>query len=126
MPLTLISSRRFADHVNPPGHPERVERADVLDLVADRWRARGGRVIEPREASREELARVHEEAYLRSLEATRGRAVMLDPDTFTSPQSLAVAALAAGAALSGLEWILQDSGAPGDPHGPIIEIGRAS
>ena len=85
MPLTLISSPRFADHVTPPGHPERVERADVLDVVADRWRARGGRVIAPREASRDELARVHEEAYLDALEATRGRAAMLDPDTFTSP-----------------------------------------
>jgi acetoin utilization deacetylase AcuC-like enzyme len=118
MPLTLISSPRFADHVTPPGHPERVERADVLDLVADRWRAREGRVIEPRAATREELARVHEEAYLDALEATRGRAVMLDPDTFTSPQSLAVAALAAGGALSGLEWILQERGpaAAGDGH----------
>jgi acetoin utilization deacetylase AcuC-like enzyme len=119
MPLTLISSPRFADHVTPPGHPERVERADVLDVVADRWRARGGRVIEPREASREELARVHEEAYLDALEATRGRAVMLDPDTFTSPQSLAVAALAAGAALSGLEAILQDGRAAAKDDGQV-------
>jgi acetoin utilization deacetylase AcuC-like enzyme len=125
MPLTLISSPRFADHVTPPGHPERVERADVLDLVADRWRARGGRVIEPREASREELARVHQEAYLDSLEATRGRAAMLDPDTFTSPQSLAVAALAAGAALTGLEWILHQGGPDTDAQGEIITAPQA-
>jgi acetoin utilization deacetylase AcuC-like enzyme len=39
---------------------------------------------------------------------------MLDPDTFTSPQSVAVAALAAGAALSGLEWILQEGSAAAD------------
>ena len=119
MPLTLISSPRFADHVTPPGHPECVERADVLDVVADRWRARDGRVIAPREATREELGRVHDDAYLEALEATRGRAAMLDPDTFTSPESLAVAALAAGAALSGLEWILQEGGlaAADDRHG---------
>jgi acetoin utilization deacetylase AcuC-like enzyme len=119
MGLTLISSPRFADHVTPPGHPERVERADVLDHVADRWRARGGHVHDPREATREELARVHEEAYLDSLEAARGRAVMLDPDTFTSPESLAVAALAAGAALSGLEWILQGSVPAGEGEGQV-------
>jgi acetoin utilization deacetylase AcuC-like enzyme len=76
-------------------------------------------VDDPREATREELARVHEEAYLDSLEAARGRAVMLDPDTFTSPQSLAVAALAAGAALSGLEWILQGSGPAGEGEGQV-------
>jgi acetoin utilization deacetylase AcuC-like enzyme len=128
MGLTLISSPRFADHVTPPGHPERVERADVLDVVAEGWRARQGRVIEPREATREELARVHEPSYLDALEATRGRAVMLDPDTFTSPQSLVVAALAAGAALSGLEWILQEGGralALVRPPGHHAEAGRA-
>src|SRR5215218_635583 len=108
MPLTLISSTRFADHVTPPGHPERLERAHVLDVVADGWRARGGRVCVPRAADREELARVHREPYLDALHATRGRAVMLDPDTFTSPDSVDVAALAAGAALTGLEWVLGD------------------
>jgi acetoin utilization deacetylase AcuC-like enzyme len=100
----------------------------VLDVVAEAWRARRGRVIEPREATREELARVHEPAYLDALEATRGRAVMLDPDTFTSPHSLVVAALAAGAALSGLEWILQEGGralALVRPPGHHAEAGRA-
>jgi acetoin utilization deacetylase AcuC-like enzyme len=115
MSLTLISSPRFADHVTPPGHPERVERADVLEVVADRWRGRNGSVVAPRAATREELARVHHDAYLDSLEATRGRAVMLDGDTFTSPQSLEVAALAAGATLTGLESILHvDTGAGDD------------
>jgi acetoin utilization deacetylase AcuC-like enzyme len=109
MPLTLFSSSRFGDHLTPPGHPERVERADVLEVTADRWRVRKGSVIAPRAATRDELARVHDGPYLARLEATRGRAVMLDADTFTSPQSLDVAALAAGAAVTALEWILQTS-----------------
>ena len=114
MPLILVSSPRFADHVTPPGHPERVERADVFGAVAEGWRVRCGVVIAPRAATREELARIHDDPYLDSLEATRGRAAMLDGDTFMSPQSLDVAALAAGAALAGLEWILQ-VGAPSAP-----------
>jgi acetoin utilization deacetylase AcuC-like enzyme len=103
--LTLVSSPRFADHVTPPGHPERLERAHVLDAIADRWRDRGGDVLAPRMATRDELGRVHAYTYLDGLEAVRGRAAMLDPDTYTSPASLDVAALAAGAALAGLEWV---------------------
>jgi len=105
--LTLISSPRFAEHVTPPGHPERVERAHVLDAVADRWRGAGGTVVEPRSATSVELRRVHTAAYIERLETLAGRAAMLDPDTFTSPQSIDLAKLAAGAALTGLDWILR-------------------
>ena len=38
MPLVLVSSKRFVDHVTPAGHPERPERAQAL--------ARGRRVIQ--------------------------------------------------------------------------------
>ena len=57
--LTLITSDRFADHLTPPGHPERHERAEVMQVVADAWRAEGGRVVEPRSATDAEILRVH-------------------------------------------------------------------
>src|SRR5438093_743963 len=79
--VILYSSPRFAEHVPPPGHPERPERADVFDVIADEWRKSGGQVIEPRPATRDELARVHAGAYLDAIEATAGRAAMLDADT---------------------------------------------
>ena len=47
MPLILISSDRFADHHTPPGHPERPERAEVMDVVASQFRDRGGEVVAP-------------------------------------------------------------------------------
>jgi acetoin utilization deacetylase AcuC-like enzyme len=97
--MVLFSSPTFASHVTPPGHPERLERAEVFTEVARAFAARGGAVIEPRAATREEMARVHTSAYLDALAATAGRAVMLDPDTFTSPASLDVASRAAGAAI---------------------------
>ena len=97
--MLLIASPQFAAHVTPPGHPERMERAQVFDAAASRWRERSGRVAEPRPATRDELVRVHQAEYLHELQATAGRAVMLDADTFTSPESLEVAALAAGAAV---------------------------
>jgi acetoin utilization deacetylase AcuC-like enzyme len=98
--MLLISSLRFEEHTTPPGHPERPERAEVFTRVAAAWRDRsGGRVVEPRAATREELLRVHDAAYLDALEEVRGRAAMLDEDTFTSPESYDVALLAAGAAV---------------------------
>jgi acetoin utilization deacetylase AcuC-like enzyme len=107
--MLLISSKRFQEHTTPPGHPERPERAEVFDRIAGAWRERGGRVIEPREATPEELLRVHDEAYVASIEALDGRAAMLDPDTFTSPESVGIARLAAGAAVQAAEHAL-DSG----------------
>ncbi len=97
--MVLWSSPRFGEHVPPPGHPERPERADVFDAVAGAWRARGGRVRDPRPAVRAELERIHASGYLDRIEATSGRAVMLDGDTFTSTATEAVARLAAGAAI---------------------------
>lgn len=97
--MLLISSRRFIEHTTPPGHPERLERGELFSEVAENFAARGGRVIEPRAASREELARIHETRYLDQIAATAGRAVMLDADTFTSPESHEIALLASGAAI---------------------------
>jgi acetoin utilization deacetylase AcuC-like enzyme len=109
MSLILIHSERFAEHVTPPGHPERPERAEVMDVVAAAWRDRGGEVVAPREATREQLARVHDESYLDRIAATNGRAVALDPDTYTSPESYEIALLAAGAAIDAVERVVGGS-----------------
>src|SRR5262245_52811013 len=82
MSVLLVHSERFVEHQTPPGHPERPERAEVLDAVANRWRNRGLENVAPREATHEQLARVHDEDYLRLIASTRGRAVKLDPDTY--------------------------------------------
>ena len=78
----------------------------VFDRVAAAFRDRGGRVIEPRPATREELLRVHDAAYVDAIDAVEGRAAMLDADTFTSPESVEVARLAAGAAVQAAEHAL--------------------
>ena len=109
MALTIFTSDRFADHLTPPGHPERVERAEVMQVVASEFRKDGGAVEEPRPASEEQLARVHDRDYLMLLRETAGRAVALDPDTYTSPDSYDVARLAAGAALNAVDHVLDGS-----------------
>jgi acetoin utilization deacetylase AcuC-like enzyme len=106
--MLLIASSRFEEHVTPPGHPERPERARVFQRIADDWRERGGRVSEPRTATVEELQRVHASEHIDRIAATAGRAgTMLDPDTFTSPDSYAAALLAAGAAVQGMEHAVE-------------------
>jgi acetoin utilization deacetylase AcuC-like enzyme len=103
----LIHSERFGDHRPPPGHPERVERAEIMQTVARHWQQRGRIVQAPRPASRAELLRVHSAAHLDAMDATAGRATSLDPDTYTSPDSRDVGLLAAGAAIGAVEAIVQ-------------------
>ena len=106
MPAVLFHTERFAEHQTPPGHPERPERAEVFDVVAKRWRDRGLPVVAPRPATHDELARVHAEGYLKMIAATSGRALKLDPDTYTSPESYEIALLAAGAAIGAVERVM--------------------
>ena len=127
--LTIFTSDRFADHLMPPGHPERIERAEVMQVVASEFRRRGGAVEEPRPASEEELLRVHDREYIGLIRETAGRAVALDADTFTSPDSYEVARLAAGAVIGAVDHVLD---APGRralalvrPPGHHAERGRA-
>ena len=106
MALAIVSSPRFADHLTPPGHPERVERHAVMQVVADEFRQRGGKIVEPRPARREELVRVHDADYVTFLSETAGRAIALDPDTYTSPDTYEVATLGAGATLTAVDHVL--------------------
>ena len=106
MSLVLIHSDRFAEHQTPPGHPERPERAEVMDVVASRWRQRGGEIVAPRSATPEQLARVHDPDYVRRMADTAGRSRALDPDTYTSPESFEIACLAAGAAVDAVEQVM--------------------
>lgn len=117
--LFIYYSPRFADHLTPPGHPERPERAEAMAAVVDRFRAGGGRVIEPGSAEDADLLRVHTAAHVAAIASTRGKAVMLDPDTFTSPQSEAVARLAAGAAIAAVNTVLD-----GPPRSRAIAVVR--
>lgn len=109
--MTIFYTDRFLDHLTPAGHPEAPERGDVLRAVALRARDLGVACREPRAATRDELLRVHTAEYIDQIAGTAGRAVALDADTFTSPDSYDVACLAAGAAVGAVECAL-DANAP--------------
>ena len=129
MSLILISSGRFAEHQTPPGHPECSERAEVMEVVANEWRDQGGEVVAPREVTREQLARVHDDEYIRRIAQTAGSAVALDLDTYASPETYEIARLAAGAAVDAVERVIggrhQRALALVRPPGHHAERGRA-
>ena len=104
--VLLIASDRFAAHEPPAGHPERVDRAQVMTAVAKDWAEHGGRIVEPVKASTDALARVHTLEYIEAIVSTAGRSVRLDPDTYTSPASEDVARHAAGAAIAAVDHAL--------------------
>jgi len=95
-----------------PGHPERPSRAeaaaagiDDLELGTDRVDA--GK----RRASLDELAAVHDPAYVRELEAfCASGGGKLDPDTYAYPASWDAALAAAGAGLAAVDALANGDG----------------
>src|SRR5690348_7116346 len=101
MAVGLFTDPRMIDHRVPAPHPERPER---LQAILRQLRRTGYHNTCPslpvREATLEELRRVHTPDYLAQvfkLEAEGGG--MLDPDTWLLPGSVVAARLAAGAAI---------------------------
>src|SRR5437763_5421038 len=84
MAVTLFTDRRMLDHRVPARHPERPERLQAILRHLERT---GFLATCPagvvREASDEELCRVHSSHYLRRVtELETGGGGMLDPDTW--------------------------------------------
>lgn len=95
----------YLDHIAGQDHPERPARLGaVIDGSRDAAVADALVALEPREATREELTRVHPAAYLDEVEEVcaygGGR---LDSDTSVSEGSWRAATLAAGAGLAAIE-----------------------
>jgi len=78
----------------------------MLEAVAARFKEQGGTVLEPRLANDEDLFRVHTPEHIGAIVSARGRATMIDEDTFTSPESDEIARLAAGAVLTAVDHVL--------------------
>jgi acetoin utilization deacetylase AcuC-like enzyme len=98
----------YLGHRTPAGHPERVERMEALLRLASRADELGVSVLPARrQATLLELARVHTPAHIDMIAATaRQRATMLDPDTFTAPESYEIARYAAGSALDLVDRVM--------------------
>lgn len=105
MATLLYTDPRFVQHDTSAGHPERPERMGAVDRgVVTSTVGEDLIVAEPRAATIDELARVHDRDFLTALErfcaAGGGR---LDPDTVACGRSFEIARLAAGAGLDAVD-----------------------
>ncbi|MCA1686212.1 MAG: histone deacetylase [Planctomycetia bacterium] len=110
--VTLFTDERMLDHHPPSRHPERPERLQAilrhLDRTGLRDRCRTGIV---REATREELLRVHAPEYLDRVarfELKGGGPI--EPDTWVFPGTGRAAGLAAGAAVEAVNAVVTGPG----------------
>jgi acetoin utilization deacetylase AcuC-like enzyme len=107
MRVGLFDDPLFRAHDAGPGHPERPER---LDALREGIRAAGLEprleILAPRDATREDLLRVHTAEHVDRIAATGGRTVRFDPDTQAGPRSAAAALRAAGAAVDAVDRVL--------------------
>jgi acetoin utilization deacetylase AcuC-like enzyme len=110
--ILLVDDPRFDAHASGAYHPERPER-----LTAARAATSGARAhwdpVPAREATNEELARVHSAAFVEQLEKLRGARGYLDADTYVAPASVEAARLAAGGLVGLVDRMLEGQGAPG-------------
>jgi acetoin utilization deacetylase AcuC-like enzyme len=116
VPITIVTSTRFREHdVRAEEHPEIAER---LEVIAGRLRsgnlASFLRFVEPEEAGREWLLTFHTDAWLLRFEeeALSGRSFIGHSDNQVCYETFAVAQLAAGAAIKGVDLVESGSGGP--------------
>ena len=105
----LLSDPRFFQHRSSAYHPERPERLDAANAAIERARSANGFVfapVEPRHATQEELATVHDPGFLTWLQTLRGEEGYIDADTYVGPESVGVAELAAGGIIALVDAIL--------------------
>jgi acetoin utilization deacetylase AcuC-like enzyme len=111
--LLIVDDALFDEHHSRGYHPERPERLHAARTALDRCAAEGlpSRRITARDASDEELARVHDAGYLETLAGLAGNFAALDPDTYLAPSSVAAARRAAGAAVALVDALLDPKSA---------------
>lgn len=97
----------FLEHDPGAGHPECPDRLRAIDAeLRDRGLDTKTRSKLPAQAERRHLCRIHDPHYVDAILALRGREFALDGDTHVSPGSVDAALFAAGAAIEGVDAVL--------------------
>jgi acetoin utilization deacetylase AcuC-like enzyme len=112
--VTVLFSTHAAylEHLAGPRHPERPERLQAVLSGVQRHADIDALVpLEPIEAARSDLERVHPAAYLDRIEQIcAGGGGRLDPDTYASAGTWRAATLAAGAGLTAVDALRRGEG----------------
>ncbi len=104
----IVKDRRYLRHGSEFTHPETPQRLvsiyEMLDNPDMAWKFTG---IDAREATREEMERVHRPSYIDTIAATAGQKMfMLDADTVATAETYDVARLAAGGVMNAIDCVL--------------------
>jgi acetoin utilization deacetylase AcuC-like enzyme len=107
--IAVVSDRIFLEHRAPEGdHPERPERIRAATTALESARLPGRRLdLTPRDATIEELCRVHAPAYVEELSGIAGRSGYLDEDTYFVPASHGAALRAAGGCVALVDALMK-------------------
>ncbi len=106
MTTGVVIDRRYMDHDMGAWHPESPARIGALLRMLEEDPPLPYLPVEPRPATDEELAFVHERGYIDFVRSTAGQTVPLDPDTTAGPKSWPTALLAAGGVLEALDRVM--------------------
>jgi len=114
--IAVVWDPLFVEHQapGPVQHPERPERLEAARRgVFSALPEERVRMLSPRDASDDELSRVHEPRYVEELSRIAGRRGYLDADTYYSPASYAAAVRAAGGCIEMVDAALDGKAAYG-------------
>ena len=109
MKVGVVWDPIFAKHDMGRFHPESPRRALAVKEVLDELHGDANIVsLATREASKEEVARVHDINYIEKLEQTQGATsnIFLDPDTSVNAYSYRAALMSAGAGLVAIDEVM--------------------
>jgi len=102
----LIADRRYLNHFAGRRHPERPERVKAMMEMAETLDRSSLHFYSPREATPDEIALCHEQAYIATVARTaQFEHYDFDPDTHTCADSFKTAILAAGGVLTAVEAV---------------------
>lgn len=97
----------YYEHQMGQGHPESPARLQAIEemLFETRFYEELAK-LEPRPATTDEIAYIHDRNYIQTIAATSGKTVYLDPDTTASPSTYSAALLAAGGLMTCVDAVM--------------------
>ena len=106
----IVKDELFLKHVNGFQHPECPERLEsIYNMLEDFGLISNLEIINPVDATQEQILRVHSEPYYNSVKTTKSMEThRFDPDTSSNPYTYEAALRGAGGFISGLDKVLSN------------------
>jgi len=106
--IGIVKDELFLKHTNGPQHPECPERLDSINTMLETSGLISKlEVLEPVDATEEQILRIHTESYFETVKNTKGVEVHnFDPDTSSNPFTFEAAMRGSGGFISSIDKVL--------------------